>query len=139
MAIGDAHLGTPYLLVVCLSVSMSGVSEYAGSSVPGGMIVEETSNPQTRGSRQLDSGDRLARDETTEQSYPTLTLVDFASGALEEVDVGTQIMNGGLKTSDAKANLSTMAVAQSQTQVTVSVKSSGKRQSTVRDKGQRTS
>ncbi|UQC88095.1 uncharacterized protein CLUP02_13617 [Colletotrichum lupini] len=94
MAIGDAHLGTPYLLVVCLSVSMSGVSEYAGSSVPGGMIVEETSNPQTRGSRQLDSGDRLARDETTEQSYPTLTLVDFASGALEEVDVGTQIMNG---------------------------------------------
>ncbi|KAK1455143.1 hypothetical protein CABS01_09293 [Colletotrichum abscissum] len=73
---------------------MSGVSEYAGSSVPGGMIVKETSNPQTRGSRQLDSGDRLARDETTEQSYPTLTLVDFASGALEEVDVGTQIMNG---------------------------------------------
>lgn len=42
--------------------------------------MKETSNSQTRGSRQLDSGDRLARDETTEQSYSTLTLVDFASG-----------------------------------------------------------
>lgn len=76
------HWGCPSrcLLFAYLFVSMSGMSEDVGSWVPGGMIVKGTSNSQTRGSRQLDSGDRLARDETTEQSYSTLTLVGFASG-----------------------------------------------------------